>query len=354
MAKAPKRWPGKPEVDPMDFVLLQTCGAVQRAEIHNLEAHCQEMEEHIEILNQRFGVTYWVLVNVLKNFDNKNAEAWKKLFNGILKTLARFVLARLGDTEDEPLRKQPRIENRREMPISPESESETSADTHIKDWRKSVAEAEKPEENVYIDVEMEDTAGEVRPEEFAEKALEVVQAMHDDVESVQEQDGERVPTVKGNTREIAEVDANAEAIAEKLPLVEGNTDIIAKETLNVEVIAERALSVVQIIESAIPPQVVLEVTPKVEETSAVEDPAGVLAGPGMMWVQMPAPDWVVKAEGALAIIQTPIQVPRNGPGDRLEDTIEIDDDDDEMVVDPPTAGKEGNSGEVNESEESPK
>ncbi|KAJ7209474.1 hypothetical protein GGX14DRAFT_565992 [Mycena pura] len=348
-AKTPKPRPAKPrrsEVNRADFVMPRTRGAVQCAEIHDLEAHCREMEEHIEILNQRFGVTYWALVNVLKNFDNENAKARKKLFNGILKTLARFEPVQLGNTKDKPPRKRLRVENRRETPISPESESETSADTHVKVWRKSVAEAEKPEEDEDVDVEMEDAAMEVGPEVFAEEAPEVQQI------------AERVPSVERNAGEITEgslnIEGNTEIIAGETPNIKEITEVNAEQAANIERTAERAPSVVQNTETAIPPRVVPEVTPKVEESPVVEGPAGVPAGPGMMWVQMPAPDRVVKAEGAPVVIRTPIQVPRNGPRDRLEDAIEIDDDDDEMVVDPPTAGTEGNSEKVNESEESPK
>ncbi|KAJ7197564.1 hypothetical protein GGX14DRAFT_574042 [Mycena pura] len=338
-AKTPKRRPGKPEVTPADFLLRRTRGAVQHAEIHDLEAHCREMEEHIEVLNQRFGVTYWALVNVLKNFDNENAEARKKLFGKILKTLARFEPARPDDTEDEPPRKRRRIEIRRETPIGPESESETSADTHVKDWRENVVEAEMPEEFEYIDMGMEDAAMEVGPGEIAEGTPEVVPAM---------QNAESAPEVEQIAEQGPSVEMNAGEIAEE------TAGTIAEQPPSAEEIAERAPSVVQNAEAAIPPRVIPEVTPKVEEPPVVEGPAGVPAAPGMMWVQMPAPDQVVKAEGAPVVIRTPIQVPRNGPGDRLEDAIEIDDDDDEMEVDPPTAGKEGNSEEVNESEESPK
>ncbi|KAJ7199589.1 hypothetical protein GGX14DRAFT_572622 [Mycena pura] len=319
------------------------------------KTHCREMEEHIEVLNQRLGVTYWALVDVLKNFDNENAEAQKKLFGKILKMLARFEPARPDDTEEEPPRKRRCVENRRETPIGPESESETSADTHVKDWRENVAEAEVPEEFEYINMGMEDAAMEVGPGEIAEATPEVVPAMQN-VESAPEveQIAERGPSVEMNAGEIAEVDENAKAIAAKSPAVEETAGTIAEQPPSAEEITERAPSVVQNAETAIPPRVVPEVMPKVEEPPVVEGPAGVPAAPGMMWVQMPAPDRVVKAEGAPVVIRTPIQVPRNGPGDRLEDAIEIDDDDDEMEVDPPTAGKEGNSEEVNESEESPK
>ncbi|KAJ7202910.1 hypothetical protein GGX14DRAFT_570593 [Mycena pura] len=339
-AKTPKRRPEKPEVTPADFLLRRTRGAVQRAEIHDLEAHCREMEEHIEVLNQRFGVTYWALVDVLKNFDNENAEARKKLFGKILKTLARFEPARPEDTEDEPPRKRRRIEIRRETPISPESESETSADMHVKDWRENVAEAEMPEEFEYIDMGMEDAAMEVGPGEIAEGTPEVVPAMQNAESAPEvEQIAERGPSVEMNAGEIAEVSENAEAITAKSPAVEETAGEIAEQPPSAEEIAERAPSVVQNAESVIPPRVLPEVTPKVEEPPVVEGPAGVPAAPGMMWVQMPAPDLVVKAEGAPVVLRTPIQVPRNGPGDRPEDAIEIDDDD-EMEVDPPTAGKE--------------
>ncbi|KAJ7206044.1 hypothetical protein GGX14DRAFT_568502 [Mycena pura] len=339
-AKTPKRRPGKPEVGHADLVLPRTRGAAQRAGMQDLESHCREMEEHIEVLNQRFGITYWAIVDVLKNFDNENAEARKKLFGKILKTLARFEPARPDDTEDEPPRKRRRIEIRRETPIGPESESETSADTPVKDWRENVAEAEMPEEFEYIDMGMEDAVVEVGPGEIAEATPEVLPTMQN-VESApeMEQIAERGPSVEMNAGEIAEVSENAEAIAAKSPAVEETAGAIAEQPPSAEEIAERAPSVVQNAESVIPPRVVPEVTPKVEEPPVVEGPAGVPAAPGMMWVQMPAPDLVVKAEGAPVVLRTPIQVPRNSPGDRPEDAIEIDDDD-EMEVDPPTARKE--------------
>ena len=177
----------------------------------------------------------------------------------------------------------------------------------------------------------------VGPEEIVEKTPEVGPAMDENVESAQETEPitVQVPSVERTAGEITEAGASAEENAEQVPVVEEN--------------AERTPTVVQIAEASIP-----EVTPKVEEPPVVEGPAGVPAAPGMVWVQMPAPDQVVKAEGVPVVIRTPIVVPRDGPGDRPEDAIEIDDDDDEMEVDPPTAGKEGNSEEVNESEESPK
>ncbi|KAJ7228268.1 hypothetical protein GGX14DRAFT_554368 [Mycena pura] len=328
-AKTPKHRPRKPEVDLADVVLLRTCGAVRRAEVQDLEAHCRELEDHIEVLNQRFGVTYWALVDVLKNFDNENAEARKKLFNGILKTLARFEPAQPDDAEDEPPRKRPRVENRRETPIGPESESESSADTHVKVWRKSVAGAETPEKNEYIDMEMEDAAGKIGPEKVAEKTP----AIHENVESAQETEPitEQVPSVERTAGEITEVGVSAEEIADTLP----NTEETAEQAPTVEENAERAPSVVQIAETSIP-----EVTPKVEESPVqiADGPSGIAAGPGQMWVLMLAPDRVIKAEEDRVFLRAPVHVPMDGPGNRVNHPIILDsDDDDEMEVDPPAA-----------------
>ncbi|KAJ7191041.1 hypothetical protein GGX14DRAFT_579271 [Mycena pura] len=276
--------------------------------IQDLEAHCRELEDHIEVLNQRFGVTYWALVDVLKNFDNENAEARKKLFNGILKTLAQ---------------------NRRETPIGPESESESSADTHVKVWRKSVAGAETPEENEYIDMEMEDAAGKIGPEKVAEKTP----AIHENVESAQETEPitEQVPSIERTAGEITEVGVSAEEIADTLP----NAEETAEQAPTVEENAERAPSVVQIAQASIP-----EVTPKVEESPVqiADGPSGIAAGPGQMWVLMPAPDRVIKAEEDRVFLRAPVHVPTDGPGNRVNDPIILDsDDDDEMEVDPPAA-----------------
>ncbi|KAJ7202911.1 hypothetical protein GGX14DRAFT_570596 [Mycena pura] len=332
-AKMSKHRPGKVEVDRADIVLPRTRGAVQRAAVYDLEAHCQEMEEHIEILNQRFGVTYWALVGVLKNFDNENAEAQKKLFNGILRTLARFEPARPDDAEDEPPRKQRRVENRRETSIGPESESETSADTHVKVWRKSVMGAETPEENEYIDMEMEDAAGKIGPEKVAEKTPEVGPAIHENVESAQEAEPitEQVPSVERTAGEITEVGASTEEIADTSP----NAEETAKQAPTVEENVERTPPVVQIAETSIP-----EVTPKVEElpVQIADGPSGIAAGPGQMWVLMPVPDQVIKAEEDRVFLRVPVHVPTDGPGSRVNDPIILDsDDDNEMEVDPPAA-----------------
>ncbi|KAJ7224530.1 hypothetical protein GGX14DRAFT_557391 [Mycena pura] len=332
-AKMPKHRSGKPEVDLADVVLPRTRGAVRRAEVQDLEVHCRELEDHIEVLNQRFGVTYWALVDVLKNFDNENAEARKKLFNGILKTLARFEPAQPEDAEDEPPRKRPRVENRRETPIGPESESESSADTHVKVWRKSVAGAETPEENEYIDMEMEDAAGKIGPEKGPEKTPEVGPAIHKNVESAQETEPitEQVPSVERTAGEITEVGVSAEEIADTLP----NAEETAEQAPTVEENAERAPSVVQIAETSIP-----EVMPKVEESPVqiADGPSGIAAGPRQMWVLMPAPDWVIKAEEDRVFLRMPVHVPTDGPGSRVNDPIILDsDNDDEMEVDPPAA-----------------
>ncbi|KAJ7230749.1 hypothetical protein GGX14DRAFT_384648 [Mycena pura] len=138
--------------------------------------------------------------------------------------------------------------------VSKQSESETSADTHVKDWRKSVAKAEKPEEFEYVDVEMEDAAGKVGPEEFTKKTPERVQVMQN-VESAQEveQITKRVLSVERNTGEITEVDASAEKITEAPPNVEEIAEAVPEQAPNIERNAERAPSVVENTETTIPP-----------------------------------------------------------------------------------------------------
>ncbi|KAJ7190074.1 hypothetical protein GGX14DRAFT_580176 [Mycena pura] len=222
---------------------------------------------------------------------------------------------------------------KRNRPPTLQSESETSADTHIKDWRKSVAGAEKPEENEYIDMEMEDTAGEVGPEEITEKTPEVVPAIHENVESAQEAEPitKQVPSVERTAGEITEVGASAEEIADTSPNTEENT----KQAPTVKKTAECAPSMVQIAKTSIP-----EVTPKVEESpmQIADGPPGIAAGPGQMWVLIPAPDRVIKAEEDRVFLRVPVHVPADGPGSRVNDPIILDsNDNNEMEVDPPAA-----------------
>ncbi|KAJ7218158.1 hypothetical protein GGX14DRAFT_561479 [Mycena pura] len=324
--------PRRSEVDCEDFVIRRPRGTVQRAEFNELDASYRNMAYDLEVMNQCLDYTYWAIVDLLKNIDNEDVESRKGLFSRMLGILAGLAPVNRNEETpeiEEPPKKRRRVEedNHRESPDIPEMNVDLVA-----------AEAGIAPEDKDVDVEMGRSSG------------EMVQAMQN-VESAQEveQIAKRVPSVERNAGEITEVDASAEEIVEESPNVEGNTEAITEQAPNVERTAEHAPLVL------IPPPVIPEVTPKVEEMPIIEGPAGVPAGPGMVWVQMPAPDWVVKTEDAPAAILIPIQVPRNGPADRPEDAIEIDDDDDdEITVDPPAVEKSGNSEEVNESGEMPK
>ena len=210
--------------------IRRTRGAVQRAEIHDLEARLREMDVEIDILHQRLGYTYHAIVDVIKNFDNPNAEVRKELFGKILKILEKVspeVKEDDRETGTEPPRKRQRVKSPEESEFVPESES--SVDTHVKEWRLMVPtnnagsprspEAEMP--GNFVDVEMEVAVGPSGgAEENTSVASEIAGVIVENpgalpVETERAPEGERETVVPAATENVPVAENIAEATAEK-------------------------------------------------------------------------------------------------------------------------------------------
>src|ERR1700761_5254390 len=68
--------------------IRRTRGAVQRAEIHDLEARLREYETDMAVLCQRLGYTYFAVVDLIKNLERTDVEGRRKLLGQMLSILA--------------------------------------------------------------------------------------------------------------------------------------------------------------------------------------------------------------------------------------------------------------------------
>jgi len=240
--RAPKPIRSEAEQNP----IRRTRGAVQRAEIHSLEERLRDMDVEMAVLRQRLGYTYFAVLEIIKNFDNSDAEARRELFGRMLNILGQVAPEADEDFvpgNDEPPRKRPRVKSPEKSEFVPESES--SVDTHVKEWRLTVPtnfadppespEAEMPDN--FEDVEMEIA---VRPSGGAEENLAVASeiagvvaenpgALPSVTESAPEGERETAKEVEAeNSGEgptvVAVVEGSTEATTEKSPIAEKSAE----------------------------------------------------------------------------------------------------------------------------------
>ncbi|KAJ7191039.1 hypothetical protein GGX14DRAFT_579268 [Mycena pura] len=353
--RAPK--PIRPESERVP--VRRTRGAVQRGEIHSLEERLRDMDVEMAVLRQRLGYTYFAVLEIIKNFDNSDAEARRELFGRMLNILGQVAPEADEDfvpTKDGPPRKRPRIESRAESDFVPESES--SVDTHVKEWRLTVPandagspgslEAEMP--GNFVDVEMEIAMG---PSGGAEETL----AVANEIAGVVAENPGALPveteSAPEGERETAE-EVEAENLGEGPTVVANIEGVVPAVTENVPVAEDIAEATAEITAEE-PPKIKEEE----EDFSMDVSQQAIISQDGQRYVPVWVPTRRVRktaviepyAKGGQPVYKVETVdnvIPPFPPGPGTQDEpIEIEDDSEDEMMEVDSAGKKNDSEGMN-------